>query len=77
MTEAQVWFWLFALVVALFWTPVMVVLVISAKIDALDAKIDAVGSKVDTKIDTLGAKIKARIDTQQEVRSRAFGSRPG
>ena len=48
----------------------MVVLVISAKIDALSAKIDA-------KIDTLGAKTEAKIDTQQEVRSRAFGSRAG
>ena len=44
MTEAQISFWLFTLFLAVIWMPVMVVLVISAKIDA---KIDTLGAKID------------------------------
>ena len=44
MTEAHIWFWLFTLFLAVIVTPVMIVLVISAKIDALR---DGLGAKID------------------------------
>ena len=70
MTEAQIWFWLFTLFLAVIGMPVMVLLVISAKIDALrdglGAKVDAVGSKIDTKIDTLGAAFDAKLSLQRD-----------